>query len=235
VVVGQSATRIYPSLQSFSTQQWQVRVGSRAVLVVLPGPAIPYLGCRFYQRVAIDLAETAGLVWGDIWLAGRYARGVRSEQFQFHMLLQEMTVRREGRMVFRDRFCWQGPWSRPAVDWHFGGMSASSSIFVTGPVVESERFGGNLAAWSLFPTAAGDTCLRCHGLPETVTSATVRMVCRLAAFLSGNRTEREWLVSTDELAPNHWFSLLSSKNGVSRHAAWRHPETMKREGLDLYL
>jgi len=83
VVVGQSATRIHPSLHGFSTQQWNVHVAADAVLVVLPGPAIPFEGCRYYQRVAIDLEPGAGIVWGDIWLAGRYARGEASEQFQF--------------------------------------------------------------------------------------------------------------------------------------------------------
>src|SRR5207248_1012328 len=83
VVVGQSATRIHPCLHGFSTQQWAIHVEPDAVLLVLPGPAIPFQGCRYYQRVAIDLAAGAGLVWGDIWLAGRYARGAVSEQFQF--------------------------------------------------------------------------------------------------------------------------------------------------------
>src|SRR5262249_31636390 len=68
VVVGQSATRIHPCLIGYATQQWHVRVASGAVLVVLPGPAIPFQGCRYFQRVVIDLAPGAALVWGDIWL-----------------------------------------------------------------------------------------------------------------------------------------------------------------------
>src|SRR5689334_352813 len=41
VVVGQSATRIHPSLTGFSTQQWRIHVEAGAALAVLPGPAIP--------------------------------------------------------------------------------------------------------------------------------------------------------------------------------------------------
>src|SRR5581483_11827724 len=119
----------------FSTQQWRVRVEAGAVLVLLPGPAIPFRGSRYYQRVAIDLAQGAGLVWGDIWLAGRYARGVDSEWFQFETLIQDLAVRREGRLVFRDRFCWQGPWNRATATWH-AGAAACGSLFVTGPVAE---------------------------------------------------------------------------------------------------
>src|SRR5205823_3609593 len=83
VVVGQSATRVHPCVTGFSTQRWQIQVEGGAVLVVLPGPTIPFKDCRYAQHVSIDLEPGAGLVWGDIWLAGRYARGEASEHFQF--------------------------------------------------------------------------------------------------------------------------------------------------------
>ncbi len=56
-VTGQSATRIHPCLHGFSTQQWRVHVAAGAILVLLPGPAIPFQGCRYFQRVTIDLDE----------------------------------------------------------------------------------------------------------------------------------------------------------------------------------
>src|SRR5262249_19806377 len=73
VVTGQSATRIHPALNAFSTQQWHVHVAEGAILVVLPGPVIPFQGSRYYQRVKIELEDGAHLVWGDLWFAGRYA------------------------------------------------------------------------------------------------------------------------------------------------------------------
>ena len=82
VVTGQSATRIHPALESHATQQWVVRVEDDACLVVLPGPAIPFRGSRYYQRGRIGLPR-ARLIWGDIWLPGRYDRGELSERFQF--------------------------------------------------------------------------------------------------------------------------------------------------------
>ena len=60
VVVGQSATRIHPAVQSFSMQQWHIRVERGAVLVILPGPAIPFRGARYVQRVRIDLEKMPG-------------------------------------------------------------------------------------------------------------------------------------------------------------------------------
>jgi urease accessory protein len=206
VLTGQSATRIHPSLRGFSTQQWHVRVEAGAVLVLLPGPAIPFRGCRYYQRAAIDLAEGAGLVWGDIWLAGRYARGADSEWFEFETLIQDLTVRREGRLVFRDRFCWQGPWDGVTAAWH-SGAAACGSLFVTGPVAEDALPVGEEVEHALFPTACGDTCVRWTGPPEAVTACTVHAALRLASALAGGQAQEPWLLGGAHLAPNHWFSL----------------------------
>ena len=201
VVAGQSATRIHPSLLGFSTQQWQVEVAAGAVLVVLPGPAIPFHGCRYYQRVAIDLEECAGLIWGDLWFAGRYARSESSERFQFQTLVQDMTVRRCGRLVFRDRFCWHGPWDQEMAAWHFGEAPACGSLFVTGAVDHNEDA-------AQFATAAGDTCLRWCGNSEMVVARLVEAALAAAGMKSGG----PWLAGAD-LGPNHWFSVESWMSG----------------------
>jgi len=204
VVVGQSATRIHPCLRGFSTQQWRIRVESGAVLVVLPGPAIPFQGSRYYQRVDIDLAAGAGLAWGDIWLPGRYARGGLSEQFQFAMLLQELTVRRAGRLIFRDRFCWRGPWDPATARWHWGSHAACGSLFVAGCPHALAQAGSGPAIE--FATAAGDRCIRCQGPAECVTAAVVRTALTAAALCTDQPGDRAWLSEAHALAPNHWFT-----------------------------
>lgn len=196
-VVGQSATRIHPSLHTFSTQQWRIDVEPGAALVVLPGPAIPFRGCRYYQHCDITLAPEAALIWGDLWLAGRYARGELSERFDFATVVQNLAIRREGKLVFRDRFCWNGPWDEKAATWHFGGAPACGSLFVTGNLAD-ELLADSAAA---FKTAAGDTVARWCGPSETVTAHLVR-----TAFAAARRfTETPWF-APEELAPAHWFS-----------------------------
>jgi len=203
VIVGQSATRIHPCLRGFSTQQWHIDVAAGAVLAVLPGPTIPFRGCHYYQRVEISLAADAGLVWGDIWLAGRYARDEPAEQFQFGSLIQDLTVRRDGCLVFRDRFCWQGPWNPATAAWHFGTGPACGSLFITGPVREQELFHDASTAWALFPTAWGDTCVRWSGVSESVTACVVKNALHLGASLAGNPRDRPWLYPGNDLGPNH--------------------------------
>jgi urease accessory protein len=209
VVVGQSATRIHPSVVGLCTQQWRVRVGRGAALVVLPGPAIPFRGCRYYQRVEVDLADGAGLVWGDVWHAGRYARGAESELFQFALLQQDFTIRREGRLIFRDRFEWHGPWDQSTANWHFGSSMACGSVFVTGKVEETQLSFPSLD-WSLTGTAAGDTCMRWRGTSEAVIAALAEAALQLAPRLAGQGGI--WL-SANELAPSHWFSVAKSLSG----------------------
>jgi urease accessory protein len=206
LVTGQSATRIHPSLRWFATQQWHIRVAAGAVLVVLPGPAIPFQGCRYYQRVAIDLDAGAGLIWGDLWLAGRYARGEASEQFQFATLVQDLSVRRAGALVFRDRFCWQGPWDSATAAWHFGAGPACGSLFITGSVEDGSSLTLPGLDTATFSTACGDTCLRWTGASEAVTASLVTAALRAASVLSGKLADEPWL-PVHALAPTHWFAL----------------------------
>ncbi len=201
VIVGQSATRIHPAVAGFCSQQWRILVENGAVLVVLPGPAIPFKGCRYFQRVEIDLAEGASLVWGDIWLAGRYARGPASEWFQFEILVQDLTIRRNGRLVFRDRFCWSGPWDQETAAWHFGGAPACGMVFTTGAFPENIQPDSSGISGGIFPTAFGDTCLRWYGEAEVVTARVVDTAFGAAA----GESAAAWLSGVD-LAPNHWFS-----------------------------
>jgi urease accessory protein len=206
IVTGQSATRIHPSVQGFSTQQWQIEIGAGGVLVVLPGPAIPFRGCRYYQRASINLADDAALLWGDIWLAGRYARGAASERFQFTTLIQDLTIYRQGRHIFRDRFCWQGPWDEGTARWHFGDVVASGTLFVTGPKTDSLNFDAIRNGGTVFPTACADHCFRWQGTSEEVTHRLVKTALTAASCLAGNSTEAPWLMKNHDLAANHWFS-----------------------------
>jgi len=210
VVVGQSATRIHPAIHGFCTQPWVLHVDEEAVLVVLPGPAIPFAGCRYAQQVDIDLAAGADLVWGDIWLAGRYARGCVSEQWRFDILVHRLTVRRQGKLVFRDRFCWRGPWDAGAAAWHFGGAPACGSLFITGPASQSLLASAPALSHAVLPTASGDTCLRCHGPAETVTAWVVHTALEAAAHLDSGEDGAPWLLNGHDLGPNHWFSGVNA-------------------------
>jgi urease accessory protein len=206
VVTGQSATRIHPAQERFATQQWRVDVEEDACLVVLPGPLIPFAGCRYFQRGRVDLAPRARLLWGDIWLPGRYDRGDLSERFQFDRIVQDFEARRAGTLVYRDRFRWDGPWTQADVDWHQGGSLASGSLFVAGPLPESLPDASPDLRRAVFGLDTGESCIRWCGAPGLVTHDLVSIALRLAASWTLGEGADPWLLGSTGLAPNHWFS-----------------------------
>jgi urease accessory protein len=206
LVTGQSANRVHPAVAGFATQQWRLRLEEDSTLVILPGPTIPFAGCRYYQRAAIGLAQTARLIWGDVWLPGRYARAERSEWFQFDRLIQDMTARRDGELVYRERFCWRGPWDDESGRWHLGGPRAAGSVFVTGRVAPEWIEAEPGCDQAILTTEAGDTCLRWCGSPAAVVRAVVVASLTLAGRWLGGEWA-PWFLGGRHLAPNHWFHV----------------------------
>jgi urease accessory protein len=208
VVTGQSANRVHPAVSRFATQQWHVRVAPGAQLVILPGPTIPFRGCRYYQRVQIELQGDARLIWGDVWTPGRYARAELSERHQFERIVQELEVRRDGVLVYRDRFHWEGPWDSDAVRWHLGGdsLTASGGLFVTGPVERWDEESASPVRRAILPLESGDTLIRWCGPTTKLIHEVVAAALRLAPAWSGRPSSSPWLLSSNHLAPNHWFS-----------------------------
>lgn len=214
VVAGQSATRIHPALAGFAAQQWVVRAEADSVLVVLPGQTIPFRGCRYHQRGRVELAPTARLVWGDIWTAGRYDReGPLAERFLFERIVQDFEVRRAGRLVYRDRFRWDGPWTRDEAQWYFGGHLAAASLLVAGPPPDVLPEADPAVRRAVFNFDTGVTCLRWCGHPTAVTADLVRVALGVAGVWTGGRAAPPWLLSSVDLSPNHWFSPLPTTAG----------------------
>ncbi len=211
LVTGQSATRVHPAVRGFSTQQWSVDVEDDACLIVLPGPVIPYRGCRYHQRARVSLAPGARLIWGDIWTPGRYLRGELSELFQFERIVQDFEVRRESRLVYRDRFRWDGPWSVDDARWHFGGGLVSASLFVTGPLPETTNPPSALFSRAVFGLESGDTCVRWCGDPAAVTADLAALALGTAGTWTGGAKAPPWFSEGGYIAPNHWFSALDAQ------------------------
>ncbi len=206
VVTGQSATRIHPALGSFATQQWNVNIEGDACVVALPGPAIPFRSSRYFQRGRVNLVPGARFIWGDIWLPGRYERGELSERFQFERIVQDFQVRRDSRLIFRDRFCWDGPWDREQASWYLGDALASASLFIAGPMPDGLPAPRAMTMRSIFPLESGDTCVRWCGHPEAVTADLVYLSLKIAADWTIGPDALPWMLSSSSIAPNHWFS-----------------------------
>ena len=179
-----------------------------------PVPRQPLLSAR--PRRA---RPTARLIWGDIWLPGRYDRGELSERFQFERIVQDFEARRAGRLVYRDRFRWDGPWTPEEADWYFGGALASASLFVAGPVPEDLPETDPTLRRSVFRLDTGATCMRWCGHPAAVTADLVLHRPRLAASWTVGPEAPPWLLASSGLAPNHWFSTPAESVGLRERNA----------------
>jgi urease accessory protein len=96
----QSATKVHsmPQLETLATVDYRIEVGEAATLEFLPEPLILFADATLIQKTEITLHETAGLIWGEIILPGRLARG---EVYQFREYLSHMQIRScEGKIWF---------------------------------------------------------------------------------------------------------------------------------------
>ncbi len=205
VITGQSATRVHPALAGYATQQWSVNVEDEACLVVLPGPVIPFRGSRYFQRGRVNLAATSRLIWGDIWLAGRYDRGELSEHHQFDKIVQDFEVERAGRLVYRERFRWDGPWSQEEAGWYWGNSLACAGLLVAGPIAEVRPLFDPELTRSAFALDSGNWCVRWIGRPAAVTLDVAETALQIAGVWTGGAGAPPWLLTSTDLAPNHWF------------------------------
>lgn len=166
-----------------------------------PIPEEPFLPTH-----RVELAPSARLLWGDIWLAGRYDRGAMSERFQFDRIVQDFEARRDRGLVYRDRFRWEGPWTTEDAEWFFGGGLASASLFVAGPMSEALAEPEPDLRRSVFRLDSGESCIRWCGHPSAVTADLVKTAMGLAGSWTGGPDAPPWLLTSGDLAPNHWFS-----------------------------
>jgi urease accessory protein len=84
-----SATKIYAMPDRRACQYLDFSLAAGAYLEYLPEPLIPFRGARLVQRTTVNQSHRSVLVFGDVVLPGRTARG---ESFAFHSLDRRLTV-----------------------------------------------------------------------------------------------------------------------------------------------
>lgn len=84
-----SASRVYRSLAEISEQTVDLTLQPGAILEWVPEPTIPYAGCRFRQRIHVQLDRGAALLLWDVLASGRMARG---ERWAFSSLESEVRI-----------------------------------------------------------------------------------------------------------------------------------------------
>lgn len=213
-VTNQSAGRVHPCPRYHAASRFEVKVARDSVLCLLPGPMIPFVGSRYHQQTSIELEPGGRIVWGDILLPGRTLYARAPERFVFDKLVQELQIRRDGRLIFHERFAWAGPWDESQTRWHFGDAEAAASLFVSGPVAPEDLPALPDGQIAVQETAHGDTCIRLLGRDaEQVIAAAARAALTASARLSGEE-QGTWLLHSTGLSTVHWFSTPPAENSA---------------------
>ena len=149
-VTTQACEKIYRALGAEPARvETTLRVGPGATLAWLPQETILFDGGALRRSLTVELAGDARLLALEAVIFGRRAMGERVRRAS---LLDDWTVRREGRLIFADRLRLAGPvaelLARPAIA-AGGGAVATIALFADEP----ERYLAPLRA--VLPANAG--------------------------------------------------------------------------------
>jgi urease accessory protein len=101
-LASQSALQVHPSLSD-------TPAAIRSRFIVEAGgelrcewhPTVPFANAALDQRIDIDVAEGARMVWSDALMAGREGRG---ERWRFQSVEHELRLNRVDRLVYLERY-----------------------------------------------------------------------------------------------------------------------------------
>ena len=79
-VTTQSATRIYKMEKNFGTQMVNIEVKEGSYFEYIPDQIIPFRNSRFYQAVELNVHDNATMIYSEMLVPGRVARG---ESFEY--------------------------------------------------------------------------------------------------------------------------------------------------------
>jgi urease accessory protein len=95
----QGATRLYKMDSNFATQQVNVTVGENCYLEFIPDQIIPYKSSRFYQKVSLDVHDSASMIYSEVVVPGRTAM---NESFEYDICYLKTVAKNQKNTRFVD-------------------------------------------------------------------------------------------------------------------------------------
>ena len=194
----QASTKVYRCPTSTCRQDLVARVGSSALLVLVPDPVVCFAEARYEQSIAVDLAPGASLVLVDTFTAGRSARG---ERWQFARYAARLAVTRQGAPLLHDAMILDP--AHGALAPRFGRFDAVATIVLFGPQARSLRAHAierapapsraSAIVEAVSPIGDDGALIRIAGASIEATSAAVRgYLAELGAILGDDPFARKW-------------------------------------------
>ena len=129
-LTAQAAEKIYKSSGAESENRLTMRVAEGAALEWLPQGTILFNRALFRQRVRFDLASDSTLFAGAISILGRSAMG---ETFSSGRYREHWDLRRDGRLIWADRFELADPLAAASVSSGLRGVSCFATALFARP------------------------------------------------------------------------------------------------------
>ncbi len=99
-ITTQGATRVYRMNLNYATQIVNIDVGENCYLEYIPDQIIPYRDSRFYQKVNLRVHDNATLIYSEMIVPGRVARG---ESFEYDICYMKTIAKNQNdRFSFAD-------------------------------------------------------------------------------------------------------------------------------------
>jgi urease accessory protein len=95
----QGATRLYKMDSNFATQLVNVTVDENCYLEYIPDQIIPYRNSRFYQKVSLDVHDSASMIYSEIIVPGRTAM---NESFEYDICYLKTVAKNQEKTRFVD-------------------------------------------------------------------------------------------------------------------------------------
>lgn len=139
-VSGASSTKVFGMDHGFGQSTLTVRAESAGYVELFPEPTILHAGSRFHQPVELSAAPDGAVVYGDVVVPGRLARG---ERFEFDHYVNVVDGVDPDGLAFRDAVDIKGDddLTGPGV---FGPHSVLGTLYVLAPAVDAESLSDRL-------------------------------------------------------------------------------------------
>lgn len=137
---GASSTKVFGMDHGYGQSELAVRAESEAYVELMPEPTILHAGSRFHQPVELSAAADGAVVYGDVVVPGRLARG---ERFEFDHYASVVDGVDPDGLAFRDAVNVEGDddLTGPGV---FGPHSVLGTLYVLAPGIDAEALSDRL-------------------------------------------------------------------------------------------
>jgi len=175
-VTTQAATKVYRMNSNYATQMVNVFVGDNCYLELIPDQLIPYRNARFYQRVKMQVHDSATAIYSEIITPGRVASG---ECFEYDICcFKTIATDQDSRLRFMDAFLLEPKREELFDGFGLGSKSVFANMYILTKSVDSKTLSDTVHNILNKSSVNGSASVlpRCDGISARMIANTVQEI-----------------------------------------------------------